>query len=700
MALIFSLSKVSHKLTLVTAAAATLALACVLIAFTFQDLRLVKRVKAEQVETALSILSENLAYAIERDDLNTVRNLLRTIISEHGVVSAVVIDLSGQELSRYPIVEADLSPKLVNSDDMRFYEREIIAKGHVVGFLKATVSHADVAVRISYMIWYSLMAAMFAMAITLVVAWLVQNIVSQPIGRICQVAKDVLSTENYGLRVPQRTTDEIGQLGQAMNAMLDHIEQKDDKLEKLVNQRTQELQKLAEEFRYRALHDTLTGLPNRALFNEEYDRAVAHAARSGKYFSVMLIDVDDFKQINDTYGHEAGDEVLKTIANRIKSAVRAEDTVCRFGGDEFVLLVQDIDNEQQLELIGKAVFTSLSEEIWCAGRPLKVGMSIGASLYPHHGTEMADLKHNADIAMYRAKDAGKNQLLIYNAVMGHANLKRMMMQNDLKDALAKNELVLDFQPQVNEVTKTVVGCEALVRWHHKTLGDVSPSEFIPYAEEGGSVKQLDYFVLRKTCELIKQWREQFGWALTISVNMSYVHFHSEAIVDVIRSDLDRYDVSPERIIIEITERSILQDPATAHKVISAIRALGVRVALDDFGEGLSSMQFIRNLHVDRVKLDKHFCHSILHDEKQKRIAKGVIALANEMNVEIVAEGLEQHQQISMLKNFGCKVMQGFVYSKPLSQDAFVRWVQQYQADKMLKQDLLAKNKSVPEDALS
>ena len=565
---------ISYKLTLVTAAASTLALFCVLFAFVVHDLRLVHQIKAEQIDTSLAVLTNNLAYAIKQDDLDTVHNLLRTTMSAHGIVAATVTDKDGQEISRYPVIKQQYTESL-EGDTVKQFEREIIVRGYVIGFLQVAVSYSDVDDRVSNMLFYSAMALAFALVLGFAVAWVVQKIVVQPVLSMHKLAQDVITTRNYKLRVDLENGDELGQLGNAFNKMLAQIEQKDQKLEKQVNKRTQELQKLAEEFRYKALHDTLTGLPNRALFHEEFDRATAHANRSGKYFSVMLLDVDNFKQINDTYGHDVGDELLKTVANRIKSAIRAEDTVCRFGGDEFVLLVQDIEGERDLELVGQSILSSLDEDIWCDGRPLKVGLSIGASLYPHHGTDMNDLKHNADVAMYAAKDAGKHRLVVYNTALGHANLNRLMMQSDLKEALTKNELSICFQPQVNVLTKTVVGCEALVRWDHKNLGAVAPSEFVQHAEESGVVKQLDYFVLRKSCELAKQWRDQFGKHMTVSVNMSHRHFHSDAIIGVVRSVLKQYQMDPYDLMIELTETAILQEPAKAHEIIDAIRACKV-----------------------------------------------------------------------------------------------------------------------------
>lgn len=673
---------ISAKLTLITVATAAAALLCVVVAFVIQDLRLVKRVKAEQVEAQLSILSGNLAHALQQNDLPTVAYLLKNGVSVHGIIAATVFDHEGRILSQYPMIAGRLAP-LPSAEGFDFSTKEYIRPigwhGQHVGQLQVLVSYSDVEMRIYYLAIYSALAFLFAIAIAAIVAWLVQKIVSQPLLRLHRLSQNVIETGNYSLRADVSSQDELGQLGDAFNRMLSQIEQRDLMMEKQVSQRTLELQKLAEEFRYRALHDTLTGLPNRALLNEEFNRAVAHAKRVGKHFAVLLLDLDNFKVINDNYGHEAGDELLKLVANKIRAALRGEDIVCRLGGDEFIILLEDVESEAHIEAVGESLLQALAQDLWVTGHPFSIGVSIGASFYPQHGVDITELKRNADIAMYCAKESGKNRLMVYQNSYTKTNLNKLAIQQDLENAVARQELELNYQPQVNAAGTTLVGCEALVRWRHQSYGLMQPADFIPFAEESGAVRQIDYFVIGEACRQSQLWRTQLGLRIPVSVNVSNVHFHSHELVGEVREILRRMDFPASMLTLELSEEVVLTDTAVTVKVLNALRHLGVRIALDGFGAGYCSFAHLRELKVDSLKLDRSLYRCIVRDQGERRLTKSLLAFGREMGVSIIVDGVEQQDQLIALRNLGCEVMQGFVYSQPIPQMQFLEWVKNFQS---------------------
>lgn len=672
---------ISAKLTLITVASATVALLCVLVAFVVQDLRLVKRIKAEQVESQLSILTGNLANALLQNDLYTIDYLLKNGTSAHGIVAVTVYDRNGGVLSQYPTVAGKLTP-LPNPEGFDFspvsYRRPIVWRGNEVGILEAQVSYADIELRSVYMGIYSALAFLFALGIAALVAWLVQKIVSQPLLQLHRLSREVMETGDYSLRVEIRGRDELGQLGEAFNQMLSQIEQRDLMMERQVSQRTQELQKLAEEFRYRALHDTLTGLPNRALLNEEFNRAAAHAKRAGKQFAILLLDLDNFKFINDTYGHDVGDELLKLAASKIRGALRAEDIVCRVGGDEFIVLVESVQNPQQIESIGQSLLQALQSELQVGSRPLRIGVSIGASLYPQHGQDLNELKRNADIAMYCAKEAGKNRLVIFETSMSKANLNKRALQDEFAAALQRGELVLYFQPQLDVGRNRLVGCEVLVRWQHPKHGLLAPADFLAFAEEGGAIRSMDYHVLREACRQCQRWRLDYGLEIPVAVNIANVHFKDLHLLDEIRTILRETKLPPEMLSVEFSETVLLDDSLMAQEIAAGLRRMGVKTTLDGFGAGLLAASHLHTIALDSIKLDQSLYRSIARDPDKRRLTSGLLAFTRELGVKLIAEGVEQDEQISALRTLGCPVIQGFALSHPLPQGAFLQWVQQFQ----------------------
>lgn len=675
---------ISAKLTLMCVVTTAVALFCVLLGFILQDLRLVKQLKEEQINSELTLLSSNLSSLVAQDDYSAIRVVISHSLRRHSIVAIYVQDQDGSLIDAYPAAMktlADFSefPRRYATDQytMRLLQRELLSGNTHLGDVLVWVSNSDVEMRGEQLRQYAIMAFSFALVLAVIVGWLTQKIISDPLKALQRLSNNIMESGDYSLRSALKTQDEIGQLSKAVDRMLGQIQQRDAMLEGQVALRTQELQQLADDFRYRALHDILTGLPNRAYLSEEFPRAVAHANRVNKSFALLLLDLDNFKTINDSFGHDVGDELLKQVASRLRSVLRGEDMICRLGGDEFVVLVEDVEEAEHVRSVGRNLLQTLHNEMWLGGRSMRLSVSIGAAIYPLDGRELSELNRAADIAMYRAKESGKNQLVLYSAHMEQKALYRMLVQNDLRDGMARDELTVYFQPQVDASLHQLRGCEALVRWQHPVEGYLAPQLFLNYAEEHGLIRHLDYYVLRKACEACMRWRKQLGVEIPVGVNFSGAHFQSRALLASIKEILNTTGMPARLLMVEITESTLIEDPIMARQLVAEIRDIGVRIGLDDFGAGYSTLNYLRTLEVDTVKLDRTFCQFVHTDETEYRITKGIISLARDFGVELIAEGIENAEQLLVLQELGCNYIQGFYFSAPLNEADFVAWFQKF-----------------------
>lgn len=681
---------ISAKLTLMCVVTTAIALFCVLLGFILQDLRLVKQLKEEQINTELALLGSNLSALVAQDDTSAIHVVISHSLRRHSIIAIWVQDQDGILIDAFPSnlktlhsFEAFPASYKENQYSMQLVRRELSFGNLPIGDVFVWVSNSDVEIRGEQLRRYALMAFGFALLLAVIVGWLTQKIISDPLKTLQKLSHNIIDSGDYSLRSALQTQDEIGQLSRAVDRMLSQIQQRDAMLEGQVAQRTQELQQLADDFRFRALHDILTGLPNRAFLAEEFPRAVAHANRVNKNFALLLLDLDNFKTINDSFGHDIGDEMLKQVAVRLRSVLRGEDMICRLGGDEFVVLVEDVDEAEHVRSVGGNLLQTLHNEMWLGGRAMRLSVSIGAAIYPLDGRELSELNRAADIAMYRAKDTGKNQLVLYSAHMEQNALYRMLVQNDLRDGMLRDELVVYFQPQVDASLHRLHGCEALVRWQHPIEGFLAPQTFLNYAEEHGLIRHLDYYVLRKACEACMRWRKSLGAEIPISVNFSGAHFQSQALLASIKEILHTTGMPARLLMVEITEGTLIEDPVMAKQLVGQIRELGVRIGLDDFGAGYSTLNYLRTLEVDTVKLDRSFCQFVHSDETEYRMTKGIISLARDFGVELIAEGVEIAEQLHVLQELGCNFIQGYYFSKPLAEADFILWCQHFNVQPQL-----------------
>jgi diguanylate cyclase (GGDEF)-like protein/PAS domain S-box-containing protein len=425
--------------------------------------------------------------------------------------------------------------------------------------------------------------------------------------------------------------------------------------------------KLTEErVRHLAHHDVLTGLPNRALLEDRMRQALAYAARSGNLVWVIFLDLDHFKFINDSLGHKAGDQFLTMTSERLRAAIRETDTVARRGGDEFVLVLSEINAGGHLSVATiQRIVDIIAQPLMVNGHELSLTCSMGIAVYPTDGKTPESLVEHADIAMYRAKQKGRNNYQFYKPAMNEGAFERLRIEADLRMALERNELLLHYQPQVDMVSGRIVGAEALIRWRHPELGLIAPARFIGVAEETGLIVQIGSWVMRTACAQNTAWQHAGFAGLRVAVNLSARQFAQRDLVETIAAVLNATALAPEYLEIELTESLVMADVERTVGILREFKKLGVRLSLDDFGTGYSSLNYLKRFPIDVLKIDQTFVRDITLDPDDAGIVASIISLAHNLRLKVIAEGVETREQLSFLQQLRCDEIQGYLISKPV-----------------------------------
>ena len=420
-----------------------------------------------------------------------------------------------------------------------------------------------------------------------------------------------------------------------------------------------------ERLAHQSTHDALTGLPNRNLLKDRLQQAIAQTDRSDDSVALLFLDLDHFKLINDSLGHAAGDRMLLGVAERLRACVREGDTVSRHGGDEFVLVLREIDQSHHVAAICEKIFQTIADPFFIQGHSFHVTCSIGIALYPQDGQDTATLFKYADMALYQAKDQGRNHYQFFSREMNERMQERVTLDEALRSAIANDELLLHYQPLVSLSTGQLVGLETLVRWQHPELGSVSPVRFIPIAEESALIASIGEWVLRKACQDMRAWSDQGLTGFQVAVNVSPRQFRDPKLADRIEQVLAEYRIEPRMLSLEITETVLMQDTASSEATLQQLKRLGVDLALDDFGTGYSSLSYLKRFPFDRVKIDRSFVRDIITDADDAAISKAIISMAHSLGIRVVAEGVETEAQCQFLRRHRCDEMQGYYFSRPL-----------------------------------
>ncbi|WP_190397341.1 EAL domain-containing protein [Pseudanabaena sp. FACHB-1998] len=419
---------------------------------------------------------------------------------------------------------------------------------------------------------------------------------------------------------------------------------------------------------YQIHHDLLTGLPNRKYLHDYLMETVKSSEDPQQRFAILFLDIDRFKLINDSLGHHIGDLLLKAVSDRLKNLIQSNDLLVRWGADEFAMVIKLVQSLDAVTQIAEAMIQSLNLPFVCDGNELHITTSIGASIYPDHNTEVEGLIHNADMAMYRAKEEGRNSFQFYIPNMQEQSFQRLVMENHLRRALENEELIAYYQPQVDLASGKIVGLEVLLRWKHVTLGSVSPSKFIPLAEETGLIIAIGNWVLRHTCLQAIAWQNMGLAPIQIGVNLSIKQLQQKNFLESLQQIIEETNFDPHYLELEITEGIMMDNMQEKIQMLNQFRKMGIQLSVDDFGTGFCNLSYLKNLPLDTLKIDRSFIEYITHKERDRAIVSYLISLSHSLNLKVIAEGVETREQADLLKSLGCDRIQGYFFHKALPAD--------------------------------
>ncbi len=633
----------------------------------------------ENLRTEANIVGSNSVAALMFKDVVSAEKTLASLRSESGIVKAVLLTESGKLFARY---QRDNKPSDLHiphalqgqSEGLTYVMESIEYDGEVLGKI---LLWSDRSLWRDNL-WFRIVTLLALFIVSLLVAIIVSNslqrVVTDPVLALASTARKVRENSDYSLRATRLSNDEIGRLVDDFNSMLDQIQDRDSDLRKIqetleskVSERTHELEKMARKFEFLAYHDALTGLSNRITFDNRLADSISHIERHGGYLAVIFLDLDRFKTINDTLGHDVGDQLLIEMSARLSSCLREDDVLARLGGDEFALLLTDTPPAGVAEVATK-IIRAVSQELIIESNKLHVTTSIGISIYPEDGEGGQALIKNADAAMYRSKDKGRNQFTFFTAEMNREIKRRMDLESRLRQALQHQMLSVHYQPKLDSQGLRIEGVEALVRWYDEYLGEVSPVEFIPIAEECGLIDSIDVWVLRKASADIQRLNESLGTSLRLSVNVSPVHFIRNKVVAEVQAVLNTIGFPGGLLELEITESIIGPEVEDIYQQLADIHTLGVQISIDDFGTGYSSLSRLKELPLDTLKIDRSFIGDVGKDHSDEVLVRAIISMAHNLNLKVVAEGVETQEQYEFVQRYKCDQVQGFLFSRPLGID--------------------------------
>ena len=664
--------------------------------------RIITRQAADEIlNTMAEIISANCREAVLSGDEPAVQKILMFLAQKHHIQAAAIYANDGSiigEYSKDSRVEQLPNPVGIaegiqyGNDQVELYSR---IRDHQVpvGYVYL---RSDIGIIAEHVQWYTnvvIIVLLTSLLIAFILSKQLQRIITDPVLRLSGIARQIITERNYSLRVTGTGHDEIDNLITDFNQMLDQIQFRDNELklhkmelENRVANRTAELEvankelevakdqaeSVAKRMEYNAHHDLLTGLPNRVLLEDRINTALSHAHREQRMMALLFLDLDRFKVINDSLGHAIGDQILREVSRRLRNCIRAEDTVARFGGDEFMVLLPSISGSSDAGRIGMKIIDTLVKPVGCHGHELHITTSIGISIFPSDGTDTDTLVKNADISMYRAKALGRNKLLYYTAEMNAVSRRQLTLETNLRKALEKNELTLDYLPKVDISRNSIIGAEALLRWEHDTLGIVCPSDFIPVAEDSGLIVTIGEWVIRTAFAQLGKWHDAGFNKLTIAVNLSYAQLSRPGLVQTVRQALQESRIDAGMAELEITENVVMQNADAVVATLEIMKNMGISIVLDDFGTGYSSLSYLRRLPVDTVKIDQSIVREVPENIYDASIAQAIIAMAESLNLSVVAEGVENIRQMNFFRQHGVHLQQGHLFSEPVSAGEFRR----------------------------
>ncbi|GAB3097255.1 EAL domain-containing protein [Aestuariicella hydrocarbonica] len=668
-----SIGNTIQNVLLVTTASALL---LATIAFAFNDWYSSKGQVFEQLRSEAGIVGHNSVAALMFEDTENAHQTLSSLASQPNIVGAMLFLPSQQPFAHFERIAGVLPaapPEGVQGSlgDYWFVQLPVEFDGEVVGSILLLSDDSQ---------WLQeqmlqLLVACGVFAVSMLVAYLiahyVQRLVTRPVVELAETALNITESRDYSLRAKRISNDEVGALVDHFNDMLHQIQIRDKDLrliqgllEDKVDERTRELADLAKKFEHQAYHDALTGLANRVTFDRRLQESISRCRRHGAHLSVLFLDLDRFKVANDTLGHGIGDQLLIEVARRLQACLREGDTLARLGGDEFAILLTDLEPGATGDVANKIIH-SVSSPMELEGHNLTLTTSIGISVFPGDGDNATEILKNADTAMYRSKDKGRNRMTFFAPDMNRKMERRLVLENKLRHAIEAELFYLHYQPKVDVHTLEIVGVEALLRWKDHELGAISPSEFIPLAEECGLIGAIDDWVMVRACQEILTLTPGRAPKLQLSVNFSPLHFYRRKAPAEVQAALTKTGFPGAKLELEITENLVGPSSDSLLEQLQGIRQLGVEISIDDFGTAYSSLSRLKQFPLNTLKIDRSFVRDLGKDADDETLVKTIITMAHNLNLKVVAEGIETEAQYEFVKQHGCDLVQGFLYSKPI-----------------------------------
>lgn len=679
----FRLSQLSLKTRFILSVSTitTCALLFALGLVAYHNFHTYKKDLQENAEMMAEILASNIAPALLFEDKGTAREAFVILDGNPHITAAIAYDIHQQVIAEYPANNsANVAHKFIFHEGTQFSThyldtyRRVTLSNEEVGYIWLRFKLDILYERFKQYTYVFAMTFILAILLTLFLISMLKRLLEKPVLQLMATAQQVTQERNYRKRIIHDRKDEVGTLLDAFNNMMNVIEDRDkqllehsEKLEQIIELRTQQIN-------HRANFDALTDLPNRYLLMDRVRQSIRSIRRHGGKLAVLYLDLDRFKIVNDNLGHMVGDKLLIAVSKRLVKALREEDTVSRLGGDEFLILMEGIENSEDVENIAKIIIKSLQKPFEIMDHTLHVSTSIGIALYPDDGDDENAIMQHADVSMYQAKKSGRGQYISYKPVFEIDSRHRLCMEIDLRKAINNEELMMVFQPIHNSTTGKLSGFESLLRWNRNGVEVNTPDQFLPVAEEIGLMKKLENWVIQYVCIFIQNLDQHMIKDLRFSINLSPGSLRDPKFVKKMVETVARHHINPSLLEIEITEDTFLEATEAVYDRLNSLKEYGMSIAIDDFGTGYSSLSYLRNYPVNTLKIDGCFINDLETNNSSQGIISSTISLGHSLGMKMIAECVETRGQSDFLKIHQCDLVQGHFYSRPLLPDEAMDYI--------------------------
>ena len=639
-------------------AISTTTLLLVSLLFTLFQAGEIRRNMVEELTTLANVIGNNTQASLAFNDPVDAKQILADLKTNAAITNAVIYKVNGELFATYTQLNPEkiTFPIAPEENHYEFKGKQLLLSQIIedrngkLGSIYLESSLDELYAQIKQNIQVTIAIVLIALIICYFMTSRLQRLISKPIHDLSEATRTIRESQDYTVRVDRNDYTEIRQLCDNFNSMLEQIQYHEESLQQM------------------ASYDSLTKLPNRKYFLDLLSKALSRGRRKSHSHAVLFLDLDRFKHINDSLGHSAGDELLAQVAKRLSIVLRSEDTIARLGGDEYTMLLQEITGSHQPAEIANRIIEVMNEPFYIQDHSVVISPSIGIVIFPDHGETYEILIKNADTAMYQAKHSGGNTYRFFSEDMNKIAEKRQLLEEALRHAILNDEIILNYQPQIKLSSGHIIGMEVLCRWQKANHAIISPADFIPIAEETGLIFPLTDIVMKGAVSMIKYWLDKGIYEYKIAVNVTARQFMQTNIINTLDSIVNEFKLPPEHLEIEITEAAVMEHVDQVIDTMKQIKDRGITVAIDDFGTGYSSLSYLKKFPIDKLKIDKSFIHDMDDSLMNKNIVRSIIELGHNLDLEIVAEGVETFNQVQMLSELECDILQGFYFSKPVTNE--------------------------------